>query len=186
MKKLVKSRVVVKEIDKGLKALRQTLKTLKEGDSYVKAGVLGEDKKNRRKGEWITNVELAAIHEYGAPGAGIPERSFMRSTFDDNRFEYIGMLNKMVRAIYEQRVKIKTVLGTIGAKMAADMKNRIAEGIPPPNSPEVFMRKLLGSKYAEQRFNETGATPKPLVDTGQLVSSITWAVVMSGEKKGEE
>ena len=28
---------------------------------------------------------IALIHEYGAPAAGIPERSFMRSTLEENR-----------------------------------------------------------------------------------------------------
>lgn len=44
-----------------------------EGDLTVKVGVFG------------SKAHVAAIHEYGAPGAGIPERSFERSTFNEQK-----------------------------------------------------------------------------------------------------
>jgi len=43
----------------------------KDGDAY-KVGVIG----NR--------AEIAAIHEFGAPAAGIPERSFIRNQLDNS------------------------------------------------------------------------------------------------------
>lgn len=44
-----------------------------EGDLTVKVGVFG------------SRAGVAAIHEYGAPGANIPERSFERSTFSEQK-----------------------------------------------------------------------------------------------------
>ena len=58
-------------------------------------------------------------------------------------------------------------LGLLGARMSADMKMTIKNRIPPPLQPETIRRK--GSDV-------------PLIDTGQLINSITWAVLTKGEK----
>lgn len=166
----MRAKFVLKDKDRGFKALMKNAALLKK--SYVRAGVLGEGEKDARRGEDLTNVELAVIHEFGAPGAGIPERSFVRSSFDAGKEKYMAALRKMSIQVYDGRADAKKVLGLIGAQMAADMKGRIAAGIPPPNAPEVLARK--------QAKGSGAGAPKPLVDTGQLLSSITWAVELGG------
>lgn len=42
-------------------------------------------------------AQIAFWHEFGAPGAGIPERSFMRSTMEENR--------KGLKKIFEKSMK---------------------------------------------------------------------------------
>lgn len=182
----MKGKFVITEIDRGWKQIRASLKALKDGDSYVKVGVLGTGSgmKNRERTGPVTNVDLAVIHEFGAPSANIPERSFIRSSFDANRHQYIADLRKLMTSVYENKMTVARALGIMGLRMSTDMKKRITtgDGISPANTPEVFMRKLLKNTA---RFNKTGAAPRPLVDTGRLVGSISHEVVLSGVSRGE-
>lgn len=182
---MFKSKFVMKQVDKGLIPLKKSLQTIKESPSYTKIGILGDSKKNRRRDGALTNVEIGIVHEFGSPAAGIPERSFIRSTMQAKRPAHAALLKVLLKKLYRQEIDVKTVLNILGMQAAADVKARIAEGsgIPPPNTPEVFMRKLLKNKSAVRNFNRTGVAPRPLVDTGQLLSSITWAVVMKGTKE---
>ncbi len=168
-----KSRTAVKYVDKGWNALRKMAKNVKQHDSFVKVGLLGEGaKKNDRRGdEKLTNLEIGIIHEFGSPAAGIPERSFVRATVNAKRGEYALLLSRLVKEIYSLKIDVRQALGILGARAAADMKNRITQGagIPPP---------LRASTIAAK------GSDRPLVDTGQLVNAISWAVTMTGGKEG--
>ncbi len=162
----------VKSVDKGWAKIVKMARQIKQRKNYAKAGVLGNDGavevKGKpptpgRSGEGVSNIELAAIHEFGAPGAGIPERSFIRSSFEAHRPEYIALLAKLLPKVIENKMQLNQALGLVGARMAADMKNGITTGagIPPPLEDATVAAK---------------GSSRPLVDTGQLVNSITWAV----------
>lgn len=142
-----------------LDALRQIRRQVENGKSYVKVGVLGEGPKNRPRDAGPSNVELAIWHEYGTRTA--PERSFLRSTMKRNAVAYATFLGANIHLVIQQKRKLEQLLNALGAKAAADVKNTIRLGIPPPNSPETIRRK---------------GSSKPLIDTGQLVNSITWIV----------
>jgi hypothetical protein len=164
----------VRAVDRGWKKLRAIAKRIGEDDrTYVKVGVLGPRARAEHDGG-ISTVGLAIIHEFGTET--IPERSFIRSTYDAHRAEYMAMLKKLVAAVVSTKPKMteKEALGILGAKIASDMKAKITEGegIPPPLSPETIRRK---------------GSSRPLVDTGQLLNSITWEVHASagGEGGGE-
>lgn len=52
------------------------------GRSHVKVGILaGKGADTPGDDTSLTLAQIAAIHEYGAPAANIPERSFLRRTF---------------------------------------------------------------------------------------------------------
>lgn len=161
------SKKFVREVDRGWNQIRAQLKALKQGDSYVKAGVLGDA--GAHEGSNLTNVDLALIHEFGTRDGRIPERSFIRSSFEHNRAEYIENLRKLIKGVYENKMTIPRALGIMGLKMASDMKKGITtgEGIPPPNAPATIAAK---------------GSSRPLVDRGRLVNSISHEVVVSGAK----
>lgn len=158
----------VRDVDRGYKKLQDAARKLAARGAYVKAGVLGGDK-DRREGEPIGNVELAAIHEFGAPAANIPERSFIRSTFDKHREQYVNHLKKLLVHVYEGRMDLEKVLGIMGLKMTADIKSAVksGSGIPPP--------------LKESTVRSKGSS-RPLVDTGQMINSVTHEVVTNGKK----
>lgn len=161
------------EKDFGLKGLKQALKKLAAAKPYVKVGVLGDGAKNRRPGEAIDNVTLALVQEFGSPANNIPARSFIRAPFMRKRDEYLAMLKKLAKGTLSRKpIDVLAALGIVGEKIAADFKASMP-GTPPPNSPEVYARKLAKGS--------SGGEPKTLVDSGRLLNSITYAVV-KGEK----
>lgn len=151
--------------DTGWKKILAKAKELSAGP-YVKVGVFGGGR----------NAELAVIHEYGAPEANIPERSFIRRTFANS--EVVDAKNKMcaglMKKIVEEDMSVGQALGQLGAFGAAQVKNTIVsgDGVPPPLKEATIARK---------------GSSRPLVDTGQMLNSITWQVVgASGGKNGPE
>ena len=128
--------------------------------------------------EVLDNVTLAVIHEFGAPSVGIPSRPFMRSAFDRNEGKYEQQLRLLVRGIYEGKTSERQALGLMGLAMATDIKLGITSGtgIAPADSPATIRRKLA-------KGNGKGA-PRTLVDTGQLLGSVSWAVV-AGEHEAD-
>lgn len=149
------------------KALEQAKRNAASGGMFVDVGVMGETKheeegpRTQKEAAAVRNVELAVIHEYGTKDGHIPARPFILSTFNAKRPEYVAMLKKLVKGIYLLKMTPTRALGLLGSKMASDMKKRIRAGIPPPNAPDTVAHK---------------GSSKPLVDSGQLLSSITWAV----------
>jgi hypothetical protein len=152
----------VKKDDSVFEELRTKLRGAK--DTRVRVGVL-ESKGGSTgvEGAEISLAELAAIHEYGAPGAGIPARSFLRETFQGSggREALVNFLAKLAKGVISERVEVEKALDMLGAWAVAAIKNRIKAHIDPPNAPATIAAK---------------GSSTPLVDTGQLINSITWEV----------
>lgn len=147
--------------DRGADGLLSRLR--RAAGARVRVGVLEEATKASREeeGSALTLLEVAAVHEFGAPAAGIPQRSFIRAGVDAQLPE----IQRVQRALAGQTIRgaitLDVALDRLGAKVAALLQNRIAAGIDPPNSPATIARK---------------GSSKPLVDTGQLKAAITWRV----------
>jgi hypothetical protein len=162
----------VKVIDRGLnRIIRQTNKA---GRLKIKVGIQGsEGQAVEHEGAGLTNAQLGVIHEFGTKGVslgrsgaetgGIPERSFIRSTFDREVKKWQNLMIRSAKEIYgPNRPNIRKVLGLVGEKAVADIRQTINKGIPPELMPETVERK---------------GSSKPLIDTGQLKASITYKVV---------
>jgi hypothetical protein len=72
---------VVKNVDNGFTQFFRTMK--RWGQLKGKVGVQGVEAQVMN-GD-VTNVFIAVVHEFGAPKANIPQRSFLRSTADKER-----------------------------------------------------------------------------------------------------
>jgi len=108
-------------------------------------------------------AEVAAIHEYGAPAAGIPERSFLRRAFaEQSGAEALQkFLVRTAKTLIAEKLEVPTALERLGQFAVAQVKNRIKAVIPPTLKPETIKRK---------------GSSTPLVDTGQLLNSVTHEV----------
>lgn len=129
----------------------------------VRVGILADTPKRTRtgqKGGKLSLVEVAFLHEFGAPAARIPQRSFIRATVDKHAAEIRELQTSLAVRVLKGTMSVEQAAELLGAKLAAWCQNAISDGIPP------------GLK----RPRPQGGT-KPLVDTGQLKSSITWQVV---------
>lgn len=152
-------RVIIK--DKGLKQIFRNVAIL-DGTS-VAVGIQGpEAGAVEHEGTELSNVQLGVIHEFGAPGAGIPERSFIRAPFDANLKKLTRIAGKAAQLVYDvEKLSADKALGLIGEASVAIFVGAINKGIPPELKPATVARK---------------GSSKPLIDTAQLKQSITWKI----------
>lgn len=117
---------------------------------------------NRGAGE-LTNIELATIHEFGAPAAGIPSRPFLRSTFDAKKAAWNSLMARLITKVVAGHLDVVAALELVGQRAAGDVRNRITQGGNfVPNKPATIRRK---------------GSSKPLIDKGLLLQSISHQVV---------
>lgn len=186
----------VREDSSGWKLLENVLKTLRDGGSYVKAGVVGEpareahpkvDAEGNEVGGPLTTAQLAAIHEFGTDT--IPARPFILGTFELKRGEYLKLLRTtIVPAIYAARTSPAKGLEVLGHMMARDMRNRIVEGegIPPPLAESTIKAKLRKGEWKGPDGGASDGAPRPLLDTGRMRNAITHEVVLADVGEGAE
>lgn len=140
--------------------LRREIKKL--DGKVAKVGVIGQPAAADRDGI-TTNAELAAVHEFGSRDGQIPERSFIRATFREQRQRFEEMLGRQAHGIITMKLGAEQALGQLAAFGAGAIKSYITRG-----------SNLL--PLAPVTVASKGSS-RPLVDTGQLVNSITGAVV---------
>lgn len=110
-------------------------------------------------------VELGAIHEFGSGDGRIPERSFLRGTMDAKEREHNALIRKLGHAVDTGKQSPRVALEQLGMAAAANIQERIADGIPPANAPATVKRK---------------GSSTPLIDTGALRQAITHQVFKKG------
>jgi hypothetical protein len=149
--------VSVKDIDRGWKRIRAQL--LKAGGAFTKVGV----QEGERRDDGTDLVTVAAVNEFGAPKKKIPERSFIRSTTDEQRQKVERMKRRILEGIADGTMTIKRGLGLLGEFMESKIKDKIVRLDTPPNAPSTIARK---------------GSSNPLVDKGQLLQSIRHVEVL--------
>lgn len=153
------SRVI--DTDKGFRAFFKNLNIRGGRRIGIKVGITADDDARDEGG---SNLEIATHHEFGAPKANIPERSFIRWTADTHRKKYMKLVKKAEEAALRNpragNTAVKQKLFQLGETAVADIQNRIDSNIPPPLAEVTVLRK--GDDLA-------------LVDTGEMRGAITWA-----------
>lgn len=157
----VKTKVVDK--DKGWAKLKKRLAKVEKLEVVV--GITAT-RGSEPVGDGLSLVGLATIHEFGAPSVGIPQRSFLAATFDENVQKYDRLLQGGVSAVVKKSDSPKKKLFIVGETARRHVIERIAGGIAPP--------------LAAQTISQKGSD-LPLVDTGVLRNSIE--SVVRGETK---
>lgn len=156
--------------DRGWKGIVNTAFSI--NGATVKAGLVGEKAQRIHKDSSLSNAEIGTIHEFGAPGANIPERSFIRSTFSANQRKYAALAEKLGMAVFQNRGTIRGALEILGATMESDIKATIRAGIPPPLAQATIDRRSLRKKDREI----------PLIDTREFINSISHTVTVPNER----
>lgn len=124
-----------------------------------RVGVLGDEADASHGQDGITVAAIAEIHELGL---GVPRRSWLVDWVDANLGVIKERLRSIERAAVAGRGTTTQGLEQLGARSVGEIQTRMANGIQPPLSSATIERK--------------GSTV-PLIDTGQLRSSITYEVV---------
>lgn len=110
---------------------------------------------------------VATIQEFGYAAGGIPARPFMRPAVADNGPEWMKLLGEGAQAAMEGRFTPRAVLEMVVLKAAGDVGKKIAAVTSPALSPRTI---------AARKNKST----KPLVDTGQMIQSVTGKVEDAG------
>ena len=145
----------VREKDNGHKALLKRIETSK---ATLTVGI-HEAEGGASEGDGdMTVLDVANIHEFGAPAAGIPRRSMIVDWSDEAEEKNRADLQKMGEAVVKGTLpSFPAGLDRLGLKFVGDAQVRMREGIPP--------------ELAESTVAAKGSST-PLIDTGQLWSSI--------------
>lgn len=112
-----RSKVTFKVVDrdKGLKALTRKMKRAQKGATTVTVGLHGE------KGP----AEYGAFHEFGT--VDLPQRSFLRATFDAKQKEYQNRLDEGARRVIDGETNFARVLFGVGMLLSNDVKKAITK-----------------------------------------------------------
>jgi hypothetical protein len=146
----------MKDIDKGYKDIIKKLQALK--GKTLQAGILPGAGTNDETGELI--ADYASANEYGI---GVPERSFLRSTSNEQGEKWNSQLNNIVDKVIENKpVNIDVAVGLVGTEMVKDIVEKINSNIWPPNSDATIAKKK---------------SSRTLIDTGIMRRAIKYKIV---------
>ena len=123
--------------------------------------VVGVTAKSNARSDELTNADLAMIHEFGSPAHNIPERSFLRKPLINNAEAVANLAKNAIGKFIAGEISAAEALGVIGEEAKGISKEAVTNGIAPSLKPATIKRKK---------------SSKPLIDTGQLINSITYEV----------
>lgn len=172
--------MAVKDTDKGYKRIARNMKGIK--GHLLTVGVHADAKPyTEGQSEPINQAQIYAVHEFGSRDGKVPERATMRPTVDANREKYQRYLESQLAAIQDGKAPPKMVLGRLGAMVQADIKKAIVDLQTPPLADSTIeaKKRRAGTTLAPgQDIKDVGGedTGNPLVDTGQMLNSVTWKV----------
>lgn len=132
---------------------------------------------------------VAAIQNYGAPGASIPKRPFFSSMV---KTKSPGWGDALGNALKSTHYDAHDSLAKMGNDIGGELRNSIIETTSPPLSPITLMlRKMYGNhpeeitgaavgeaarRVAEGKTGASGTQAKPLVWTGHMLDSVEFAI----------
>ncbi|MCK4521418.1 MAG: hypothetical protein KAU20_02505 [Nanoarchaeota archaeon] len=160
--------MTVRDIDRGWDRIKREVKKL--DGAYTKIGLpenaqVGQPQSigsgHPPADQMSDLVVIGAVHEYGSKI--VPERSFLRSTTDEQRVKIARLQDKALDKMYLGEINAKTAIGLLGEFMTTKVKQKIVALKFPPLAAITKKRK--------------GST-NPLIDTGQMLQSIQHIEVM--------
>lgn len=111
---------------------------------------------------------IAAVHEFGLPSRGTPERSFLRAGILKNLAAITRLNEANIVKIARGGFTALAAMNQLGAFAAGQIQRFMVEGDFTPNAPRTIARK---------------GSAKPLIDTGALRQAITWTVSSGGSSQ---
>lgn len=144
----------VKDTDLGFKRLIAELQNAKNLEVVV-----GLQESEEKSADGVYVAEYAAANEYGTKK--IPERSFMRSTFDENVADWQRMVDRNIRSVAEGKGSVWQTLSLIGLRMETQIKEKIGSNIQPANHPYTIAKKK---------------SSRTLIDTSAMIQNVRYVV----------
>ena len=111
-------------------------------------------------------AQYATINEFGS--GRTPARPFMRQYFDGNLNRLTRFASNGVTQVSLGNATFEQFLNAVGLEMVNGIKKSINSGNFAPNHPYTIEKK---------------GSDKPLIDTGVMLNSVTFAIRKAGETK---
>ena len=138
------------------------------GEAYAKVGIQQDTVREQEDGEGpIDMVQLGAIHEFGAPKAKIPERSFIRAWHDSARSRITLLQARLGKQFIDGKITLRGMIAKLGSFGQGGIRKFMNQLKQPP---------LKASTVKQRR----GGSDNPLIDTTQLRGSIHSVSVIRG------
>jgi len=144
-----KTNISVNDIKKALK-----VRKVKVGFPKSKGSVIHEESE-------MNVASIGAVHEFGSPARNIPERSFIRTTINEQQENIKKLFQKESKKVVAGEQTVEGMLGVIGLYVSGQIKKKIVAIKTPPNKAATI--KAKGSS-------------NPLVDTSQMLQSVDFEV----------
>lgn len=126
----------------------------------------------------IGNAALGYIHETGAPEKNIPARPWLAPGVASAREEIQRRMEGAGRAAMNGDAQgVLQQFAGAGQDAVNAVRRRVQAGLSPPLAPATVARRRRrtpGSSY--RRAATTAADTTPLIDTGDLIRSVTYVV----------
>lgn len=145
-----------KDTDKGFNALFGRIKGAKP--VVLTVGIHDAEGSMPDGNGSATIAEVGTFHEFGI---GVPQRSFIRAWADENEAKNQDTLRKIGANILKTGGDPIQGLNRAGVRFVAEIQGRMVAGIDPENAASTIRQK---------------GSSTPLIDTGQLKSSITYKI----------
>lgn len=155
-----------KDVDHGYEHFVREYRKAAKGP-HAAVGIQSDEEDHE---EGTPMVMVAAVHEFGATvedgfGQGItieiPERSFIRSAFDENRRRLEVLTAKLVDQVNTGRLTVEKALALLGETHQKHIQRKITTLREPPLAPRTIAEK---------------GSDNPLVDEGHLRRAIRYVV----------
>jgi hypothetical protein len=144
--------------------IEATVRRFSEG--FVRAGII--DGMQAHPESALTMGELASIHEFGAPAAGIPARSFIWLGTQQSKERLKKTMRVLGGKIARKELTSQAALRILGELMQKGMREVFQDNDWEPLAPGTVARK---------------GHAQPLIDSRALYEAIDFEVQMPGERK---
>lgn len=111
-----------------------------------------------------TVAEVAVWNEFGVKSRGIPARPFLRATMRLNKIRYRLIIRKLTKRMLRMEIDSKRAAKILGLAAQSDVQTTLKRISRPKNSERTIALK---------------GSANPLIDTGFLRQSISFAVIRS-------
>lgn len=108
------------------------------------------------------NLKKGVTNEFGVPSENIPERSFIRSTFNDEKNKVADRFEQIFQSIINGNFEVDKKLRAIGVEHEGKVKQKITDIRTPPNAPLTIALKGFDN---------------PLIHTGEMRGKIESTVI---------
>ena len=157
-----------------MKVIRVTGDGSKKLESALKniqgiAGKAGWVKEKHYENSDMTTAGAAALAESGSPTRNIPARPHAKPTIEENQNTWTRIAENESKKVLDGKQTGEGLMEVLTLKVAGDWRETITKIWSPPLSPKTIANRLRMKKNKKT----VGNLNKPLIDTTQMIESLT-------------